>query len=213
METASEETRAFVREEICANLRGVAMDFLRMSNPDTIQTFIASQETAIQEAIANVFDDTTIKMMKDEGKTDINEYLRSMPGDFFRENMCGCGFPAWDGAETLVHVRLYDDITRLTYKHWTDDWAVIANSTGRILNFVDLPEWFRTYPDGEYAPSVQDECEVILNDEEIHYIGLPPKEIGEKWTHYLFWTIKDGTITNWPKASDKALRAALSPPT
>jgi hypothetical protein len=93
---ALESTKDYIRTEVRENLEGHAMDSLGLQTDDEIQKFIKSQAENIEKVVENCLDEEIFQMMEDDGFEDINEYILSQPGDFFRECMCGVGIPGWD---------------------------------------------------------------------------------------------------------------------
>jgi hypothetical protein len=93
---ALESTKDFIRKEIRDNLEGFAMDHLDLQTEKEIHDFIESQKDTIEKALENCLDEESFRMAEEEGFESIDEFIECMPGDFFRECMCGVGIPGWD---------------------------------------------------------------------------------------------------------------------
>jgi hypothetical protein len=96
---ALDSTKDYIRTEIRSNLEGHAMDHLNLEIEKDIRDYIESQKDTIEKALENCLDEQVFQMMKEEGFDDINEYILSQQGDFFRECMCGVGIPGWENDE------------------------------------------------------------------------------------------------------------------
>jgi hypothetical protein len=96
---ALDSTKDYIRKEIRENLEGHACDHLDLQTEEDIKEFIESQKDTIEKVVDICLDEEVFQMMEDDGFDDINEYILNMPGDFFRECMCGVGIPGWDNEE------------------------------------------------------------------------------------------------------------------
>jgi hypothetical protein len=102
--------KEYIRQRVQDNLEGHAIDELGIEDEAEIKEFIESQKEAVEKVVAGVLGKDTYDLWKEheeevktyknlESYPDIDSFIRSLPGDYIREWMCGLGIPGWDVEE------------------------------------------------------------------------------------------------------------------